>query len=48
MPAPFYGMLARHLMGVDRDPSFDADPFTEFDAQLVFGIDGGRRVLALI
>jgi soluble lytic murein transglycosylase len=47
-PRTFYGMLARHLMGVDRDPSFDADPFTEFDAQLVFGIDGGRRVLALI
>ncbi len=47
-PRTFYGMLARHLMGVDRDPSFDADPFTQFDAQLVFGIDGGRRVLALI
>ncbi len=27
-PRTFYGMLARHLMGVDRDPSFDADPFT--------------------
>src|SRR6185437_11210670 len=47
-PRTFYGMLARHLMGVDRDPSFDADPFTQFDAQLVVGIDGGRRVLALI
>ncbi|HEX3973021.1 MAG TPA: lytic transglycosylase domain-containing protein [Stellaceae bacterium] len=47
-PGTFYGILARHLMGVDRDPSFAADPFTEFDAQLVVGIDGGRRVLALI
>ena len=47
-PRTFYGMLARHLMGVDRDPPFDADPFTQFDAQLVVGIDGGRRVLALI
>jgi soluble lytic murein transglycosylase-like protein len=44
----FYGMLARHLMGADRNPSFDADPFTQFDAQLIVGIDGGRRVLALI
>jgi soluble lytic murein transglycosylase len=47
-PRTFYGMLARHLMGADRNPSFDADPFTQFDAQLVVGIDGGRRVLALI
>jgi soluble lytic murein transglycosylase-like protein len=47
-PSTFYGMLARHLMGVDRAPTFDADPFTQFDAQLVVGIDGGRRVLALI
>ena len=45
-PRTFYGMLARHLLGVDRDPSFDADPFTQFDAQLVVGIDGGKRVLA--
>jgi soluble lytic murein transglycosylase len=47
-PRTFYGILARHLLGVDRDPSFDADPFTQFDAQLVVGIDGGKRVLALI
>jgi soluble lytic murein transglycosylase-like protein len=47
-PRTFYGMLARHLMGVDRAPSFDADPFTQFDAQLIVGIGGGRRVLALI
>ncbi len=47
-PRTFYGILARHLLGVDRQPSFAADPFTEFDAQLVVGIDGGKRVLALI
>jgi soluble lytic murein transglycosylase-like protein len=47
-PRTFYGLLARHLLGIDRDPSFDADPFTQFDAQLVLGIDSGKRVLALI
>lgn len=47
-PRTFYGMLARHLLGIDRAPAFAADPFTQFDAQLVLGIDGGRRVLALI
>lgn len=47
-PRTFYGLLARHLLGVDRAPSFDADPFTQFDARLVVGIDAGRRVLALI
>jgi len=47
-PRTFYGMLARHLLGVDRDPSFAVDPFTLFDAQLVVGIDAGRRVLGLI
>ena len=47
-PRTFYGLLARHLLGVDRDPSFDADPFTQFDAQLIVGLEGGRRVLGLI
>ncbi len=47
-PRTFYGLLARHLLGIDRDPTFDADPFTQFDAQLVVGIDAGKRVLALI
>lgn len=47
-PRTFYGLLARHLLGIDRDPSFDADPFTQFDAQLVVGIDAGKRILALI
>lgn len=47
-PRTFYGLLARHLLGVDRAPTFDADPFTSFDAQLVVGIDTGRRILALI
>lgn len=44
----FYGLLARHLLGVDHTQSFDADPFTEFDAQLVVGTKAGRRVLALL
>ncbi|HVA15104.1 MAG TPA: hypothetical protein VNF99_17790, partial [Stellaceae bacterium] len=47
-PRTFYGLLARHLLGIDRDPSFDADPFTQFDAQLVVGTDAGKRVLALV
>ena len=44
----FYGILARHLLGVDRDPTFAADAFTQFDAQLVVGTDAGKRVLGLI
>ena len=47
-PHTFYGILARHLLGIDRDPSFAADPFTQFDAQLVLGTDAGKRVLGLI
>ncbi|HEY3919124.1 MAG TPA: lytic transglycosylase domain-containing protein [Stellaceae bacterium] len=47
-PRTFYGILARHLLGIDRDPSVAADPFTQFDAELVLGIDAGKRVLGLI
>jgi len=47
-PRTFYGLLARHLLGIDRDPTFDSDPFTQFDAQLVDGIEAGKRILALI
>lgn len=47
-PRTFYGLLARHLLGVDHDPVADTDPFTQFDAQLVVGTDAGKRVLALI
>jgi soluble lytic murein transglycosylase-like protein len=47
-PRTFYGILARHLLGIDRDASFASDPFTQFDAQLVVGTDAGKRVLALV
>ncbi len=41
-------MLARHLLGVDREPTTTIDAFTQFDAQLVLATDAGKRVLALI
>jgi soluble lytic murein transglycosylase-like protein len=44
----FYGLLARRLLGIDHNLSFDADRFTEFDAQLVRGSEAGRRILALV
>jgi soluble lytic murein transglycosylase len=44
----FYGLLARRILGVDTYLNFDADPFTAFDAQIVTGIDAGRRALALV
>jgi soluble lytic murein transglycosylase len=44
----FYGMLARRLLGIQQNLSFDADRFTEFDAQLVMGTEAGRRTLALL
>ena len=44
----FYGILARRLLGIDQNLSFDSDRFTEFDAQLVRGTEAGRRILALI
>jgi soluble lytic murein transglycosylase-like protein len=47
-PYTFYGLLARHLLGVDREPNFATDAFTQFDAQLVVATDAGKRVLALI
>jgi peptidoglycan lytic transglycosylase len=47
-PRTFYGMLARRLLGMSQNVSFDADRFTEFDAQLVMGTEAGRRILALL
>lgn len=47
-PRTFYGLLARRLLGVDPYLSVDADPFTEFDAELVGGITPGRRALGLL
>ncbi len=47
-PRTFYGILARRLLGIDQNLSFDSDHFTEFDAQLVGGTDAGKRVLGLL
>ena len=47
-PRTFYGILARRLLGMSLAVSFDADRFTEFDAQLVAGTEAGRRILALL
>ena len=47
-PRTFYGVLARRLLGMSPNVSFDADRFTEFDAQLVLGTEAGRRILALL
>jgi len=47
-PRTFYGVLARRLLGMSQNVSFDADRFTEFDAQLVMGTEAGRRILALL
>lgn len=47
-PRTFYGLLAQRLLGIDPYFSFDADPFTTLDAQIVGGVAAGRRALALI
>ncbi len=47
-PRTFYGLLARRLLGVDQIQNFPADPFTQFDAQLLINTEAGRRTLALI
>ena len=47
-PRTLYGLLAQRLLGIDHNLSFDADRFSEFDAQLVRGTEAGRRILALL
>ena len=47
-PRTFYGLLARRLLGVDQSVNADPDPVTQFDAQLLVGVDAGKRALALI
>jgi len=47
-PRTFYGLLARRLLGIDHELSFEPDRFTELDAQLVAGTEAGRRIVALI
>jgi len=45
-PRTFYGLLARRLLGVDTDFSFDNASFTDLDAATMTGVPAGRRVLA--
>jgi len=47
-PRTFYGILARRLLGIDQNLSFDPERFTEFDAQLVLGTEAGKRILGLL
>ncbi|HEX7970023.1 MAG TPA: lytic transglycosylase domain-containing protein [Stellaceae bacterium] len=47
-PRTFYGLLARHTLGVDTNFDFDGDPFTEVDAEMLQGQPAGRRALALL
>lgn len=47
-PRTFYAILARRLLGIDQNLSFDPERFTEFDAQLVLGTEAGKRILGLL
>ncbi|HLJ64323.1 MAG TPA: lytic transglycosylase domain-containing protein, partial [Stellaceae bacterium] len=47
-PYTFYGLLARHTLGVDTSFDFDVDPFTDLDAQIMTGFAAGRRASALV
>jgi soluble lytic murein transglycosylase len=47
-PRTFYGILARRLLGIEQNLSFDSDHFTAFDAELVQGSEAGRRILGLL
>jgi len=45
-PRTFYGLLARHTLGVDTAFDFESNPFTESDAQHLLDAPAGRRALA--
>ncbi len=47
-PRTFYGLLARHTLGMDTHFEFDGNPFTTVDAELLRSQPGGRRALALL
>jgi peptidoglycan lytic transglycosylase len=47
-PRTFYGLLARHTLGVDTAFDFESNPFTEGDAQHLLDTPAGRRALALL
>ena len=47
-PRTFYGLLARHTLGIDTAFDFESNPFTETDAQLLLEVPAARRALALL
>lgn len=47
-PRTFYGLLARHILGIKENLEFEPDPFTEFDAQMILSTAAGRRLFALL
>ncbi len=47
-PRTFYGLLARHTLGVDTAFGFESNPFTESDAQHLLEAPAGHRALALL
>ena len=47
-PRTFYGLLARHTLGIDTTFDFDSNPFTQSDAQLLLDTPATRRALALL
>lgn len=47
-PRTFYGLLARHTLGIDTSFDFDSNPFTQSDAQLLLDTPATRRALALL
>src|SRR5260221_1957546 len=47
-PRTFYGLLARHTLGVDTAFDFESNPFTANDAQHLLDAPARRRALALL
>ncbi|TAN55236.1 MAG: lytic transglycosylase domain-containing protein, partial [Rhodospirillales bacterium] len=47
-PRTFYGLLARRWLGYDTRFSWEAQPFTLADADILLRVPGARRALALI
>jgi soluble lytic murein transglycosylase len=47
-PRTFYGLLARHTLGIDTTFDFDSNAFTQSDAQLLLDTPATRRALALL
>ena len=47
-PRTFYGLLARRVLGYETLFTWTTVPFTEFDADVLMRVPGGRRALALL